>query len=87
MLKNMTKEEILIEQMDIDGVNYEYKRWIDDGWILPTFEKAMERYANQRTNELQAKILSFRQSFKVNEHLHHPLLQIIDKHFGITDEK
>jgi hypothetical protein len=72
-----TFDEILDEQIEIAGASDNEHL----GDVRPSVSVAAERYANQRTQELQAKILHYRQSLYQRE------LQAYDKLFGITNER
>lgn len=72
----MTFKEIVLEELEISG-----KPITTTQSIWSEIERASTRFANQQTQELQAKILHYRQYLYTRE------LQAYDKHFGITNQR
>lgn len=67
----MTFRELLQEERDISA-----KHYLDDA--TDAIERAAIRFANNQTEELQAKIMDYRQRFVMNNEL-----GLYDNHFGI----
>jgi hypothetical protein len=73
-----TFDEILDEQIEIAGASDNEHL----GDVRPSVSVAAERYANQRTQELQAKILIYREEFCPSHEV-----GWYDQFFGITNER
>jgi hypothetical protein len=77
-----TFKELIDEQLQIEG--YEDLEEVHDKLhsLYPEIEKAAIRFANQRTEELQAKILIYREEFCQSHEV-----GWYDQFFGITNER
>lgn len=94
----MDAKEWLMQEFEINEYSVEHHAFLT---LFETSIPLMERYANNKTKELQAQILNFRNKLKLtvdvslggtivmksNDGNYYDIVDIYDKHFNLTTER